>query len=342
MTALGIRTGGLTTQSFSWLAKKHHLTEEEVRDLDRRYKVADLDRSGELDKDELRILLKNTIASKASDAGLNKFFDSQWHNVDRDGNGTVDFDEFLSLYAILKVHPGQAGVAPKAGAAAPAAAGAAAGDKGKEAAGAAGGAKSAAADTKKSTKKGLGVAGREKRQAKGASKKRVRTFKPHGSLLRQNYVSQDIVWAAVRTNNCFLVKRGGVTLAREPGNLKNKHSRYHSGLVHNRSVDIAPTEGGINLTLSRGNKKQKFPSQSHYSTTFTSADNKRVAASLSNQLKGYRQSSVPLALARMSKLRAASARGAPATRKAVAGKSKNANAAGSSSTQAAAAPTTAQ
>ena len=195
----GIRTGGLSTQSFGWLAKKHHLTESEVRNLDHRYKIADLDRSGQLDKNELKILLKATVASAASEAGLSKFLDSQWHNVDRDGNGTVDFDEFLNLYGVLKATGPNAQskkAAKPAAAGAPAAKGADAA-KGKERVAVGKGRRRAA-------QAGLGVGKKQKKQKTKSTKKVVRrqvSFNPTGALTEQNYVTNEVAWSVIRNQS---------------------------------------------------------------------------------------------------------------------------------------------
>jgi len=329
MTALGIRTGGLTTQSFSWLAKKHHLTENEVRDLDARYKAADLDRSGQLDRHELTLFLKHTIAIKATEAGLEKFLKSQWHNVDRDGNGTVDFDEFLSLYAVIKAHPVQASGA----AATPAATTGAAAGKGAAATPAAAGAKPAAAAkgaaTKNSQAKGLGVARREKRQKrraaqKAAGKKQVKrptSFPLNTQLNQQNLVTHEIVWSVIRKNSSFLVTRPNgykgrlIQLTRERGNLTNVHSRYNSGLLHNRTVDISAVDGGINLRLNAPSAGRRNQPARQFTNTKLVADNRQLSSTLIRQLKGYRANSIPAALARAQKLRNASNHGAPSTSK---------------------------
>jgi len=184
--SVGHRTKGLTSQSFGWLAKKHGLTEAEVRDTDVRYKLADLDRSGQLDRKELKQLLRNTIAGTMSNDQLEKYLKAQWHNVDRDASGTVDFDEFLSLYAVLKkesrlrkpeapVATGTAGAdTSKTGAAG--AAGKADASKTGATAGSAG--KAVAAAAKSSAKSGtgaakLGVSRRQKKKGKKSQRRKT-------------------------------------------------------------------------------------------------------------------------------------------------------------------------
>lgn len=291
--SLGIRTGGLSTQSFSWLAKKHHLSENEVRDLDHRYKDADLDRSGQLDKNELKHLLRVTIASAASEAGLAKFLDSQWHNVDRDGNGTVDFDEFLNLYAVLKEESHRARKGPAAA---------------KSAAPAQAGASATGAAQGKASAKGLGVQKQKKPKTKVAKKPRQKTFTPKSELTQQNYVTNEIVWSAIRHHHSFLTVREGTALSGERGNLRNVHSRYSSGLVNNRTVDIsAAANGGINLRLNAPSTRRRTqPGRSHTTTRLVS-DNRGVAKQITNQLKGYRKGLTTAALARMTRVKASSA-----------------------------------
>lgn len=346
LSGLSIRTGGLTTQGFSWLAKQHRLTEGEVRDLDARYKAADLDRSGSLDKNELKVLLKHTIAVKTSDDGLNRFIASQWHNVDRDGNGTVDFDEFLSLYSVFKrvqktpaktlAKGAVAADATKDGAAAPAkdaaakpAAAKPAGDKvakapaaGKSATGKG---KSRKAKKPAEPKEGakpnrksrrLAKYGPKKDKATGALKveaplkkrRQRRTFKPAAALTAQNYVTPEVAWSAIRNHHSFLKKRNGVVLSGEPGNLRNVHSRFSTGLTSKKTVNLSLIKkDGVVLSLRR-NRYNNKPSNSLRSVTYKK-DNKTVARQLLAQLKGYRRGLVGAALARMTRLRATSKAG---------------------------------
>ncbi|KAK6362013.1 hypothetical protein TWF730_005717 [Orbilia blumenaviensis] len=64
-------------------------------------------------------------------------------------------------------------------------------------------------------------------------------------------VSSDLLWELTRSNSSFLVKRktgGGVKLSRDPLNLRNVHSRKHSGTVNSKAIGIVPSgKGGISL-----------------------------------------------------------------------------------------------
>ncbi|KAF3925009.1 hypothetical protein AA313_de0203162 [Arthrobotrys entomopaga] len=61
----------------------------------------------------------------------------------------------------------------------------------------------------------------------------------------------DLLWELTRKNTSYLVKRktgGGVRLSRDPLNLRNVHSRKHSGAVNSQAIGVVPSEkGGISL-----------------------------------------------------------------------------------------------
>lgn len=50
--------------------------------------------------------------------------------------------------------------------------------------------------------------------------------------------SSDLLWSILRNGHSFLVKRDGVTLSAEPGNLTNQHSFKFSGLANKRVVSV--------------------------------------------------------------------------------------------------------
>jgi len=78
------------------------VSEDEVRDVITKFKALDRDSTGDLDKTELRNLLKNTIAGSMSDNLLDRFVSGQFENIDSDKNGKISFSEFLVVYANLK------------------------------------------------------------------------------------------------------------------------------------------------------------------------------------------------------------------------------------------------
>jgi large subunit ribosomal protein L28e len=71
--------------------------------------------------------------------------------------------------------------------------------------------------------------------------------------------SSDLQWQLIRSNHAFLVKRGGVTLSGEPGNLTGKHAFKFSGLANAQTVDVnAGSDGKITLsTRKNGAKAQR-------------------------------------------------------------------------------------
>jgi len=306
---MSTRKGGTSAYSFGWLAKKHGLSEEEVVDMDVRYKHADLDRSGQLDRDELKALLHATIAVKMTPIQLDTYVNSQWHNVDRDGNGAVDFDEFLALYAILKLEAKQRSA--KRPASEVTASSTAAGGAG--AAGAAAGATGTATASGKTAKSGAAAGDKTVEKKKERPKKRrkvQKTFTPSAALTAPNLISNEIVWAVLRKNHSFLVKRDGAYFSREKGNLRNVHGFRGSGLANNKSVDLSLVESaaggdsGLSLRLrARASQRQTKPNRLYYSQVLK-RDNRGVAKQLKKRLSAYGRPDLRnAALARMSRLK---------------------------------------
>ncbi|KAJ3339752.1 60S ribosomal protein L28 [Gonapodya sp. JEL0774] len=67
-------------------------------------------------------------------------------------------------------------------------------------------------------------------------------------------MSADLVWLIVRKNNSFLVKRNGIQLSSEPGNLSNLHSFAASGIANPKTIDVSPLpdkKTGVIVTLKK-------------------------------------------------------------------------------------------
>lgn len=79
-------------------------------------------------------------------------------------------------------------------------------------------------------------------------------------------MSADLQWLLVRNNNAFIVKRDGLCLSKEKGNLMNIHSFKFSGLVNPSAVDVSLNDKTIVLSTKRPKKCNK-PSK-----TFTSCN----------------------------------------------------------------------
>ncbi|KAG2202489.1 ribosomal protein L28e [Mucor mucedo] len=69
-------------------------------------------------------------------------------------------------------------------------------------------------------------------------------------------MSADLVWAIIKNNNSFLVKRQNVQFSAEPANLKNVNSFKYSGLANYKTVTILPAARGVRVTLRKANKEQ--------------------------------------------------------------------------------------
>jgi len=57
-------------------------------------------------------------------------------------------------------------------------------------------------------------------------------------------MSSSLVWELTRTTSCHIVKRNGLMLSREKGNLSAMHSFRNSGIVNPKAVHIAAVRSG--------------------------------------------------------------------------------------------------
>ncbi|KAJ3054528.1 60S ribosomal protein L28 [Rhizophlyctis rosea] len=113
-------------------------------------------------------------------------------------------------------------------------------------------------------------------------------------------MSSDLVWLLTRNNNSFLVKRNGIQLSREPGNLLNLNSRKFSGLAAKKTVDVAAAPKGVTVTL-RKTKAGNKPVATANATTYTKGT-RASAKSVRNLLAHYRPDLEKAALARVARL----------------------------------------
>ena len=61
-------------------------------------------------------------------------------------------------------------------------------------------------------------------------------------------MSADLVWQVLRHHNSHVVKRDGITLSGEPGNLANLHTFKWSGLANPLTVHVGVKDKKIALT----------------------------------------------------------------------------------------------
>ena len=75
-------------------------------------------------------------------------------------------------------------------------------------------------------------------------------------------MSADLIWQVLRTHNAHLVKRDGITLSAEPGNLANLHTYKFSGLANPLTVHVSLKDKKIALTKNQSARKQHHSSLS--------------------------------------------------------------------------------
>merc|ERR1711907_719452 len=114
--------------------------------------------------------------------------------------------------------------------------------------------------------------------------------------------SSDLLWALTKKQNAFLVKRNGLTLTSEPGNLMNKHSFKYSGLANIEAVGIEDNTKGITLNLK--NKKNCYTPKRNIVAVDLKKDFRKVAKTIKNKTEGkyYRKDLSSAALARWYKI----------------------------------------
>ncbi|KAI8885142.1 ribosomal protein L28e [Backusella circina FSU 941] len=69
-------------------------------------------------------------------------------------------------------------------------------------------------------------------------------------------MSSELVWAIIKNNNSFLVKRQGVQFSSEPSNLMNVNTFKYSGLANYKSVGVNAAARGVRVTLNKAGKQQ--------------------------------------------------------------------------------------
>jgi large subunit ribosomal protein L28e len=113
-------------------------------------------------------------------------------------------------------------------------------------------------------------------------------------------MSSDLLWLLSRSNTSFLVKRNGVQLSREPGNLMNTQSLKSSGISSDKPVTIQPAQKGVLITLKKSNAGRKVAKSKV--VVELKGNVRQSAKSVENILKHYRPDLVDAALARVSRI----------------------------------------
>merc|ERR1719482_1093642 len=96
--------------------------------------------------------------------------------------------------------------------------------------------------------------------------------------------SSDLLWQITRNNSSFLVKRNGLQMSSEPGNLMNKNSFKFSGIANHETVDVADNEKGI--TFTRKNKANASKPARNFLAQDLKKDFRKVAKTIISKTQG--------------------------------------------------------
>lgn len=101
-------------------------------------------------------------------------------------------------------------------------------------------------------------------------------------------VSNDLVWELTKKQSSFLVKFQGTVFSKDPLNLTKKNSKNSSGLVNDKALSISEKNGNI-IIKSKVAKNVNKPSKSvHVQKLSEYKPARKVALTVSNSAKGYR------------------------------------------------------
>ncbi|CAE6437292.1 unnamed protein product [Rhizoctonia solani] len=121
-------------------------------------------------------------------------------------------------------------------------------------------------------------------------------------------MSSDLQWLLVRKYNSFIVKRvpEGPILSKEPGNLKNIHSRKYSGLISDKGLHVGqhPETKAITLTSRKPNSSiHQHSKGQHKATIRPRSGPRRSQGVVASQARlGYRPDLRQAALQRVTAL----------------------------------------
>ncbi|KAG6852639.1 hypothetical protein C0991_010258 [Blastosporella zonata] len=122
-------------------------------------------------------------------------------------------------------------------------------------------------------------------------------------------MSSDLQWLLLRKNNSFIVKRAveGPVFSKEPGNLRNLHSYKFSGLANAKTIDIAQTPAGVQISARKTKASSGAVKLALAKSTLRPRSGSRRAQGIVAQYakRGYRPDLRTAAIARVSALIAA-------------------------------------
>ncbi|GJQ10775.1 hypothetical protein GpartN1_g2566.t1 [Galdieria partita] len=116
----------------------------------------------------------------------------------------------------------------------------------------------------------------------------------------------ELMWHLVKGHNAFQIRRKGVTLSTEKGNLKGTNSFKYSGLARSKAVDIRPATETFGISYSKKRTKKNAvgkPSKLFHTETLKKGFS-GCARVISKELSTYRPDLKKIAVARISKIMA--------------------------------------
>lgn len=114
----------------------------------------------------------------------------------------------------------------------------------------------------------------------------------------------ELIWRLVKDHNAFQIKRDGITLSTEKGNLKGVNSFRYSGLAQPRAVDIQPATPTFGISFARKRTKKQVvgkPSK-QFHTEILKKGFPGCARTVSKELTAYRPDLKRIAIAKISKI----------------------------------------
>ncbi|KAI8447979.1 ribosomal L28e/Mak16 [Phakopsora pachyrhizi] len=122
-----------------------------------------------------------------------------------------------------------------------------------------------------------------------------------------NANSADLQWFLLRGWNSKVVKRGpaGFTFSSEVGNVKNKHSFKHSGLVQAKPIAVtASSAGGVLITTRKENANPRHIQSSRQTLRVkgTSVGPRKAAGKTAKISKNYRADLAKEAIVRAARI----------------------------------------
>jgi len=86
-------------------AKESDLSPQQIEEVRKKFNKYDTDGNGTLDKKEMTALLEETLNRKVSEHLLESYVQLQFHATDKNFNGIIEWDEFISLYSKIYIDP---------------------------------------------------------------------------------------------------------------------------------------------------------------------------------------------------------------------------------------------